>query len=87
MAESAREALSANASSEEQWRGRVAGLREENRTLRRLCGLEVESSEDEDDKLGEVEGPEGHDVGSQGEVEMREEGGLVRMMEMRDGSG
>lgn len=47
VAENAREALKAQGESELPWMERIAGLEAENRGLRRLCGLEVEDSEDE----------------------------------------
>jgi len=47
VAENAREALKAHSESELPWLERIAGLEAENRSLRRLCGLEVEDSEDE----------------------------------------
>jgi len=59
VAESAREALKAQSEAELPWIERLAGLKAENRVLRRLCGLPVGEESDEEEELQDVqESPE-----------------------------
>lgn len=55
VAEHAREALKAQSEAELPWIERLAGLKAENRTLRRLCGLPIGEESDDEEELHDIQ--------------------------------